>query len=133
MEYTIGRPRINYQAEAIMAFLEGPWNCDAPENTYARIETAHWHNGRERGFSISVYGISQPALFIAFGEHRNSDNIFVDWWIGDVHINPPTASDLTDEAYYNNRRMFSYGAVVAAVDHIRDLIEEHIKTLAKEK
>ena len=90
------------------------------------IETAAFYNGREQSVVLIIHGAYKPYA-IVFGEHRNSDDIFVDAfeydWGG---LNPPTLTDFTKEAY-RNREFFSYDQVEEAAAYVHVLIEQRMK------
>jgi hypothetical protein len=59
-------------------------SIELPKEDYYRIfiDTFPFYNCRERGIGISVNNSEiSKILVIVFGEHRNSDNIFIDRWI----------------------------------------------------
>lgn len=54
-----------------------------------------YYNGRENCIGIQVVK-SKPffdSLVVLFGEHRHSDDIFVQSWVQDAGINPPCVAD----------------------------------------
>ncbi len=120
------------QAWAILAMLSAS-DCDGLGGDWdtkfrdykIEIKTYAWYNGRERGFCLEVRPsmASRKALLVTFGEHRNTDGIFVDAWEVDKYfLNEPTVEDFTDEAY-ERRMSVPYGNVGQAVEVIRDKIE----------
>jgi len=128
MNTTIKNININGQAKAVLALLEKR-EIDHNIEAYVCIDTSVWYNGRERGYALSVYRLGKiDGLVITFGEHRNSDNIFVDSWVTTLSINPPTVADFTDDAY-KNRVNFRYGECGAVVRYILSTINMYIETL----
>ena len=122
---------LNAQALAILAMLSRS-PCDDLGAEYEEkfhefkieIKTFAWYNGRERGVLLEVRPSlsSKRALLITFGEHRNSDSIFIDAWeVNEFFLNPPTVADFTDEAY-KARTWVDYGNVAKAIEVIRDKI-----------
>lgn len=125
---------LSAQALAVLAMLaqnecDGLAEYDETGRDYKiEIRTSAWYNGRERGVCLEVRPSfsSKEALLITFGEHRNSDCIFIDSWRVVTHfLNPPTVADFSDEAY-ENRSTVPYGNVADAVSIIRDKIAEFI-------
>jgi hypothetical protein len=89
------------------------------------IDTWPWYNGREKGVCLEVRPsvVHNAALLITFGEHRNSDDIFIDSWVHTGRfLNPPTPAVFTDEAYAA-RVTVPYGDVGKAVQIIRAKIK----------
>jgi hypothetical protein len=127
LEYTI-----DPQALSILNYLRGEQLIDGIENCYMSVNTSPWYNGRECGICLeTVVATGRESLIITFGEHRNSDAIFVDCWEADrSRLNPPTVSDFTDEAYAN-RRYFNAGAVLPAKEFILDCIESFVLKASK--
>lgn len=128
------------QARAVLAMLSatechGVSSYDDERRDYdVEINTFAWYNGRERGVCLEVRAFltDQKALLITFGEHRNSDSIFVDSW--EVHhrfLNPPTVSDFPDEAY-EARTFVPYGDLAGAVKVIRAKIADYMAERAKD-
>src|ERR1041385_7545837 len=73
---------------------------------YFTPQTSAWYNGREEGIAITLqtFNDSRPVYVIAFGEHRNTDSIFIDHWtMKAAPFNHPTVPDLPEFAYYNTR------------------------------
>jgi hypothetical protein len=132
---------ISAQAYAVLALLSRMEPADVAEydedhNDYkdykVEISTHAWYNGRERGVCLEVRPsiASKKALLITFGEHRNSDDIFIDSWVVETHfLNPPTVADFTDEAY-EQRTLVKYGHVAEAVDVIRAKMKEFLEDRA---
>lgn len=89
------------------------------------IKTFHFYNGRERGIILEVsYSWEPDALFINFGEHRNSDNLFVQTTKKPTVFNQPDLEIFNDDDY-NNRKFFDHNAVYEVTDYIKDLIKEY--------
>lgn len=94
------------------------------------VRTFPFYNGREQGICImtgSFFNI-QEAQLVVFGEHRNSDSIFVDVWKEKRPFNNPDVSMFSNEAY-NKRKFFSYNQIVETADFVRDAVEDYIKEM----
>lgn len=91
------------------------------------VSASAWYNGRERGVCLVVRhpaNLSGPGLVIVFGEHRNSDDAFVDsWTMSTLPWNPPTITDEPEEAYDN--RVF----VLNRPDMVRKTTRIVLKTI----
>jgi len=120
------------QALAVLAMLsrcdcDGLAEYDKEWKEYKiEIRTWAWYNGRECGACLEVrpFLSSERALLITFGEHRNTDSIFVDSWeVDEFFLNPPTVANFTDAAY-KKRTCVPYGNVGDAVAVIRAKITE---------
>jgi|ERR671925_1909952 hypothetical protein len=95
------------------------------------LETSAFYNGRERGVAITAHSFaSNRDWAIVFGEHRNSDSIFVDMFEFSGDINPPTIANFTEEAY-KDRHFFSYNQVGQAAEYIFHQIQQRIQPLIK--
>jgi len=84
------------------------------------FDTYPWYNGRERAVCIKIQRfLSNRILLVVFGEHRNSDDIFVDIWeVSKLrNSNCPTIDDFTDEAF-KNRKFFECWDFKSAIDYI---------------
>ncbi len=123
------------QALAVLAMLsklecDGLSEYDEKLHEYKiEIKSSAWYNGREHGVCLEVRPdiASSRCLLVTFGEHRNSDNIFVDAWEHEGRfLNPPTVADFTDEAY-ETRTMVDYGNIARAVEVIREKISDFIE------
>ena len=130
---------LSEQALAVLAVLArrepdfAPYDKEFHDYEY-EVATAAWYNGRERGVSLVISkGITKaPPLVITFGEHRNSDNIFIDSWVGKQRfLNPPTIADFPDAAY-EARTLVEYGRVDRAVEVIIGKIRDYFANLAVE-
>lgn len=128
---------ISKQAFAVLALLsdrslsEVTPNRD-PDPTGFNSETYAWYNGRERGVCLVFRVGGDPnCLLVTFGEHRNSDGIFVDVWEHDSYfLNPPTVDDFGDEAYVN-RKVFGYGRVDQVVPYITTKVKDFFQKYAE--
>lgn len=82
----------------------------------------HWsplYNGRERGICLSV---GKKAW--VFGEHHNSDALFLDRIPdekSDYRLNPPVLQNMTNKAYCN-RQFFRYDEMQKVADAIMNEI-----------
>ena len=125
------RTRINNQALALMEYLKGQWHVGDHGDIYIQIESDFWYNGRERGISLTMrVGNTEPVLIITFGENRNSDSIFVDYWEDEIGINPPVVGQFTDEAY-ENRSYFKPWNFTPAKNYIVWLIKRFVAKRVK--
>jgi hypothetical protein len=137
---TIGDPtfNLNPQALAVLAMLSRREPAfaeyDKDLGTYKiEIETSPWYNGRERGVCLNVRRSfsDKTCLLITFGEHRNTDGIFIDCWVHKGHfMNPPTLKDYNDKAY-KGRHTVNYGRVDLAVEYILDKMKAYYEALPK--
>jgi hypothetical protein len=117
---------VGAQARAIFALLAtlDPDFATFKKGQYqVKISTWVWYNGREKGICVTVQkDFTSPCLNLTFGEHRSSDNIFVDWWVTTRPIyNGPKVSDYPEVAY-KAREFFGCDNVYAASRHIYDLM-----------
>jgi hypothetical protein len=118
-------------ALAILALLADrePAFADFEEGRYdVDIETHASYNGREQGICLTLRkGWSGALLHVVFGEHRNSDDIFVDFWVTcRPFMNGPTLNDKPEEAY--TRRHYIGGLMLGdAANYIYGLMEEFYK------
>ena len=103
-------------------------SVDVPtENKHKfKFLTFPFYNGREKGICLIVSDkfTDSDGTFIVFGEHRNSDNIFIDVWKKNLPYNcPTTEKDFTDEAY-ESRKFFDRDKVHDAARFIESIINE---------
>jgi len=86
------------------------------------IQSSAWYNGREKCVCIftKYFNPTKHNIFIVFGEHRNSDDIFVDHWFGESTLNPPQSKDLPETAY-KERKFFK--TINEATNYITELLE----------
>jgi hypothetical protein len=99
------------------------------------ILCAAWYNGRERG--ICIYTASRMTTeyrhILVFGEHRNSDAIFLDTWSGTDDINPPHHTNIEfTEQVYKLRKFFGPFAMTPVHDAIVDTINEWTHRIKRE-
>jgi hypothetical protein len=85
------------------------------------VETSPLYNGRERGVCVTVRSHGLRTFCVVFGENRNSDDIFVTTFERKLALNPPTCSDIPEEAY-KARKYFKPVDVTIAVEHIQTAI-----------
>jgi hypothetical protein len=129
---------VGKQARAILALLEvEPDFAEYSEGFYQiDIDTRAWYNGRERGVSLVVRRMGfKGCLVITFGEHRNTDGIFVDSWeMPHAPMNGPTVADFSDEVYnvWNARTMFHYGEAGKAAKFIYEKMSQFYAGLERE-
>ncbi len=114
---------LSAQALAILQLLAGedPTFADYEDGRYlVTIETFPWYNGKEKGVALTVQAYSQSCLIIAFGEHRASDQIFVEHWVdAEPPFNCPTPTT------HSTRDVFPARNYAAVVDHILDLMKAY--------
>lgn len=131
--------RLSGPARAILALLsvrEPDFKGNYSSGYIAEIHTAAWYNGRERGVVLFVNGKRKGdkdfrTLAVTFGEHRSSDDIFVDSWESvRIFLNPPIVTDMPEEAY-SARKMFKYDEVYAASEHVVGLLREFIENTSR--
>lgn len=106
------------------------WNSE--RNAYEMVlETHAIYNGRERGICITVERTKARKttyLFVAFGEVRNSDNIYIQAWVDNKKpYNGPTVADIPEESY-DNRRTVSFGSCGAACKIIAQTMKKFMMT-----
>jgi len=120
---------IGAQALAILAMLsqrEPDFVLESSNINDELVVSSHaFYNGRERAVSVSYQrGYAGKCLNIVFGEGRNSDSIFIDWWVNERALpNGPRVSDFPEEAHHS-RKYHDYGRLDVAVQHIYDLVED---------
>ncbi len=121
------------QAEAVLAYLsdsdgiDESWN-DETKDYDAMPKVAEWHNGRERGFVITMRsGDHKRQINIAFFEHRNSDNICAVMWEQRT-MNPPTIINAEFGDVYKDKwdvsKSVSVGECMEMADWIREQLIE---------
>lgn len=110
-----------------------------------RIQTFPWYNGRERGICLmvqrdlaspSIEEGQDPALFLAIGECRLTDRIFVEKWEQCYLFNGVTIEDrwkalgdVEAEEVQDQRRTFTEGQIGLAADYCYDQMGEWYKPL----
>lgn len=116
---------ISLQALAVQAGLKTRnWEHLPP----MQISTYHLLNGRECGLCLEVRHRpnSGQALLVSFGEHRNTDEIFVQTVATSrFMMNGPELKDFTD-ASYQKRKFFDSLDIASAVQHIFNEIDNFI-------
>ena len=118
-------------SEQAYAVLQGLRRLQIEVPDGVGVQTRAWYNGRERGIALSLYQYSgktiqeshNDQLNITFGECRNSEQIFVDHWVGYTGFSPPTVENFTEEAY-NNRQYFPYMDIVGVTEKIKEMVDE---------
>ena len=125
---------INPQAFAVLHMVRG-WEGNFEDlDGLDSINAFAWYNGRERGIALAVRSkVSDGYLVLAFGEHRNSDGIFVDVYEAEYAdaMFPPNHRDKAYEAAYQNRKNFNHGQAGKAAEFIVKAIEKFIKAAKK--
>ena len=129
----------NYQAEAVLAFLQGTPNIESsylggPNYEYlAKPYVAPWENCREQGYVIYMKNENgTKQINIAFFEHRNSDEIIAVLW-NQITDKAPTIDTMdTGGTIYQTKWDYShsvqYGKVAEMAQWILDKLEEFWKT-----
>lgn len=126
---------IKPQALAILHMLAGidPIFADWDGKHYqVEIQTFPWYNGREAGVCLVMesgpYQKSNSLLYVAFGECRHSDRIFVEHWEAPEPLNCPTleARDpkVSDETYAH-RQTYAFGEIGKVTRYICGLMAKH--------
>lgn len=134
--------RLSGPARAILALLsvrepDFKGNYAKEIGYIADIHNAAWYNGRERGVVIYVRGAGKAdkkvrTLVVAFGEHRSSDDIFVDSWVAEeTFLNPPTIREMPDKAH-DDRKLFRYNKIYEAVDCVIGLLQNFIESTERD-
>lgn len=93
------------------------------------LKSFPFYNGRERSICLEVVNdaMDKNSLFIEFGEHRNSDSIYVDSWISERAFNNVTINDKPEYAY-EERVYTHYENYTNTVKYIDKVIEHYLKT-----
>ncbi len=97
---------LNDQAVALLAILSKMEPLFAPhDGTYEykyEYKTYAWYNGRENGVSLRInHPETRKFLYICFAEHRSTDSLVIYHWTSDNRLQPPLASDLSNDVYKN--------------------------------
>lgn len=128
---------LSAQALAILAILgHEPINEEILGDD-VEIASYAWYNGRERGASLVVRAQADDnrSLIVTFGEHRRSDDVFVDTWEAEDFWGIPGPGDMPEHEGAVTHTQFTYLRLDSACRHIRDAIERFVvarkKTLAK--
>lgn len=113
-------------ADAVLAYVKEL--SGAPLLTDVECVIEPYINGREYGHVLKLvkagkeYIFNDNALWIAFAENRNSDNIVVYFeesiWLGEI----------TDKSY-ENRTMFSFYEAAKAAEHIVSILSNKVKII----
>lgn len=123
------------QAQAVLAYLRENDGIEASyesERGYiAEPRVNRFHNGREQGYSVTLYNETYTKNFIVIWfEHRNSDDICVVHW--DQRIgwtNPVTINDVPKDHPWiedksNADKTFRYGEAAKVANFVQELMEE---------
>lgn len=117
---------INWQALAVLANLQSRDGLESSwsgERYNARVESAPWYNGRERGVVFYLRHPSGRQVNLAVFEHRVGDHICAAEWEG-VTFNPPVINDLPDSfdgADWSED--WPHGSIVEAADWVYKRLE----------
>ena len=115
---------ISHQALAVQAGLKT--QCWGP--LQARIQMYPLFNGRERGLCLEVrhQWLSDQALLVSFGEHRNTEDLFVQMvQTTRILMNGPELEDFTEESY-RDRKHFGNLDIASVVEHIYNEVEAYV-------
>jgi hypothetical protein len=112
---------ISAAARGILALLceveepFGPWQFVST--------TAPFYNGRERGICLMISTqVYSPVLCVSFGEARDSDALFLEYWvISRTPMNPVGLKDRPERAY-KARQSFSAGRLDLVTKEIIALV-----------
>lgn len=117
--------------------IESSWDG----NRYlAKIETAPWYNGRERGLvmvlSDRLWQCQKVCVAVVY-EHRNSDSVcVVNWESEHGYLNPPTLNDIPEGTYkdkWDTSASFKYPGCQQAADYIYNIFEKFCEANFKTK
>ena len=94
------------------------------------IEVFPLYNGRERSFCLQCSALigsyREKALFICFGENRNSDNIFLQHNRADKPFNAPTNHEVFSEDSYYSRKYFMPDSEEKVASEIQVMVQNFI-------
>ena len=123
----------NYQARAVLAFLQGlgkienSWN-DECHSYDADPRVSRWENCREQGYVIMLRNSKGAQLNLAFFEHRNSDSICAIEWVQNT-INAPTIDTAVFGDVYKDKYDVShsveYGQALEMAEWLKSRMEYH--------
>jgi hypothetical protein len=116
---------------AIGHLLSHDIKCNLIENNKPiEIKTFQFINGRERTLCLQVQRnwLDQEALYVKFGEDRNSGNIFVEHTTAMTVSNQPTlhGEKVFNEDTYRDRYYIGIDDFNEAVSYIAGLINNHL-------
>ena len=119
---------INWQALAVLANLQSRDGLECSwdgSRCRARVESAPWYNGRERGVVFYMRHPSGRQVNLAVFEHRVGDHICAAEWEC-LTLNPPTFNDLPEEFDGSDWTMdWPHGSIVEAADWVYERLEAH--------
>jgi len=97
----------NYQAQAVLAYLQGRDGIEPSWSTEFRRymadpKVSRWENCREQGYVVWMRGRKGKQVNIAFFEHRNIDNICAVMWEQDT-VNAPTIDTMVAANVYSDK------------------------------
>jgi hypothetical protein len=123
---------INWQALAVLANLQSRdgLECSWDGGRYrARVESAPWYNGRERGVVFYLLHPSGRQLNLAVFEHRVGDHICGAEWEG-ATLNPPTFHDLPEGRFDGSAwsEDWAHGSVCEAAEWVYGRLEKFWKS-----
>ena len=121
-----------YQSEAIKLYLIGH-GLPSDDITMTVIP---WRNGRETCCaSVFHRSYKEKVLIVVYGEHRNTDSIFVDYWVEDRF--PPlemvTFLNPNYDQAYENRKDIGYGRIDHVINYIHGLIDNWLEELENDE
>ena len=126
----------NYQARAVLMFLQGSSNIESSWNDQykkydAEIKVARWENCREQGYIVSLgskpFGGGEQ-LNIAFFEHRNSDDICAVKWEQSNRNTITIENANFGDVYatkYDTSHSVGYGKAYEMAEWVKGELEKH--------
>lgn len=106
--------------------IHSSWSKEKLEYT-ATPTVSLWDNGRERGYFLRLKWNNEH-LNVFFFEHRNSDNIIIKYFVGDLPDKDVYShSDLPPDVYQNRFDYdisYEYNQPIEAVHYIIKLFEQ---------
>lgn len=122
---------INPSALSIMNLISS-FNLEDDKYKHASFQTYPFYNGREKGICLVIqYKWEPECLFLSFGEHRNSDSLFLDSWKANNVFNGMTVDDFPEVAY-KNRTFMNYNGHYDLANKIFNLAQEFLDDKIKE-
>lgn len=122
----------NYQAKAVLAFLQvianidESWNKEA-QRYEAEIKVSRWENFREQGYVVSLRSRDyKRQLNIIFFEHRNSDSICAVKW-EQITTNAPNIDIAEFGNVYKDKYDTSHSVGYGKVSEMAEWIAEELK------
>lgn len=129
------RPLVSNQAQTILNILQ-QYEGYILALKDVTVQIKHFDNCREQGYVLELQSIGykyiddDKTFFIAFAEHRNSDNIVIYW---DKGYHYEGVHKVSDEFWTQNTKRFPYGQYQDAADFILNKLVEHVTTLQEKQ